>query len=165
MDKLLALICLVVVLAFLAACTVYLRMDKLRFQAYAFLNHLYDAFEQWLNEAYAVFEHELGKLDEYNTLVSRLNNLGKREKQDAVIYMNKIHTLIKNVVSDNLDNQDIVRIGHRLTDVFLSFLDSQTGYNNCVIKLNRLLNGRITGVVGRLFLIKGLDKLDDLSVL
>lgn len=167
MDKLLAVLCLVIAVAIIVVFDIYLRMDKNRSMALVMLKEMREDMDRWLSVSDLLFEHcqSCPQYSEYAALTSDFHAVSKRHIAEKVPMLNKIYSIVKSVISDNCSNSEVIATGHKLTDVFLEFSDLQMEYNSLVIKLNRAFESKISGTIGRISRLKPMERLKDLSVL
>jgi hypothetical protein len=168
MDKALAILCIVVMLAIIISGELYLKMDKNKSLALLFLKKMDDGLKKWLSVAdrlFALDSVDSGAREQYSKLIAEYGSIKKRHSYKKVSVICQIYDLVKNVISENTANPEISSLGREFTLAYLDFSHLQSEYNACTSKLNASLNKTISGTIGKITRLRPLDKLPELSVL
>ena len=168
MDKFLAILCLVVVVAIIIAGELYLKMDKNRTFALVFLKKMNDGIENWVSIADKLFQTgnvSSSAAEEYSALEANLHSIKKKHAYKKVPLINQIHALAVKSVSENINNPQVSSLGNELTYAFLEFSNMQSEYNLSASAVNAALEKTVSGRIGKIMHIHPMDKMDDLTVL
>lgn len=163
MDKLAAVLVLVVVAAGVATVLIYLRIDRERFVARTLLLQMRPGMLRWAEKAESALAQS-GR-SEARTHLEAMRSGPDRRPEELVPHANALHALMKKALAKNRKDPVLTAAGHELTDIYLASMNKQKDYNQHAARLQRLAKGRVTGAVWRLIRAKPVEKLDDLSVL
>ena len=168
MDKVIAVLCIVVVLAIIVSGEIYLKMDKNKSLALLFLKKMDGGLKKWLSIAdklFALEETDANAREQYSRLISEYNGIKRKHSYKKVNVICQIYDLVKSVISENASNAEISELGRDFTLAFLDFSHLQAEYNACTSKLNTALGKTISGAIGKVMRVRPLDTLPELAVL
>ena len=168
MDKIIAVIILIAVILFLFFGELYFKLDKARASARFCFKKMEPKIREWLSlsEELVNYANESSKeVQKYRSLTDSYNSLSKKDSPSKVHLLNSIHESVCSVVSDNIDNPEILKTGRNLSSVYRTFSSQQLDYNVLVLDLNGRLERSLYQKIGKIMKIPPLEKLHDLSVL
>ena len=163
MDKVLAALVLIVVLALLVLGEIYFSLERRRVKAASLMARI--RFDDWLSSvrdmAKACGADDAGILEP----IRLLEPGGTKDPSVRADAANRILAWAKQTLAEHADDDGAVSCARRATDAWLAVADLRDLYNRAVGDLNYGLDGKIVGRVGRLFRFRKMERLSDLSLL
>lgn len=163
LDIIAILICAVIVMAFV----LYQILDKNRYLATEYLRKLDNDISEWLTYAGGLFK--CGKTDEvaeqkYRRLVDQVNSVKNSRRVEKVPVLREACELFRTITYENYDNDEIERLSLHLTEMAGDMASIIGRYNYYVYRTNRLLEKRIFKYVAKVFRVRKMPILIDLTV-
>ena len=168
MDKLLAALCVVIVLAIIISGELYLKMDRNKSLALVFLKKMSKGLDSWIAITDNLFEVCSVNADiakKYSELSSQYHSIKNKHAYKKVPIINQIFELVRHAISENMSDQQIIEFGRELTQTFLDFNNLQVEYNASASNLNNALEKKVSGTIGKVMRMRPLETLVDLSIL
>ena len=164
MDKLIAVVVLILVTVILAAGETYFRLERFRAKAGILLESI--DLEPWFSHVRSVFSVLPDDSQaEYLALLRDYAGTFSGADRGRVALANQLQALAKKKLADHLDNGIAVAAAKLATGAWLTEAQAAGMYNEEVRKLNRSLSRTLSGVIGRLFRFRPMEELRDLSLL
>lgn len=164
MDKALAVLVLILVVAVLAGGEIYFRMERLRMKSSLLLNSV--DLVPWFSHVRSVFSSlpETSQA-EYLALIQTHGSIDPDGGRSKVSMANQLKVLAKVELADHLSNGTAVAEAKLATAAWREIETAAGRYNAEIRKLNRALNRPVSGAIGRLFRFPSMEEIRDLSLL
>ncbi len=166
MDKAIAVVVLIVVIAVLLCGELYFRLEKSRSILSVMMGRMRGGLSEWTDIAKTLFYQCGGSYPaQCREMDAALDRIPDKQLYRHTEIYNQIHTLVKQALSENLENTAAIATGHELSDKAQHLVFPFDDFNTEAAKLNKRLDGPLSSLVGRLFKIEKVTPLDDFSVL
>ena len=164
MDKLIAVVVLILVAVILSVGEIYFRLERFRAKAGILLESI--DLNPWFSHVQSVFSVlPDDSRTEYVALLQAYDDVLSRTGINRVALANQLQSLAKKQLADHLDNGIAVAEAKRATGAWLTEAKAAGMYNEEVRKLNRALRATVSGAIGHLFRFHPLEEIRDLSLL
>ena len=164
MDKLIAVVVLILVAVILSVGEIYFRLERFRAKAGILLESI--DLNPWFSHVQSVFSVLPDDSQaEYLALLRDSAEVLSGADRSSVALANQLQSLAKKQLADHLDNGIAVAEAKRATGAWLTEAKAAGMYNEEVRKLNRSLSRALPGAIGRLFRFRPMEELRDLSLL
>lgn len=164
MDKVIAVLVLILVAVFLTAGEIYFKLERLRMKSGLLLESV--DLAPWFSRVRSVFfALPESARAEYLALIQTYAASDADGGRSKVVTANQLKDLAKAELADHLSNSTAVAEAKLATAAWMEVRTAAGLYNAEVKKLNRTLNGTISGTVGHLFRFRPMEELRDLSLL
>ena len=166
MDKLIAVIVLIFVIAVLICGELYFKMEKKRTIANTILNKMQPMLFEWTEAAGSLFEACGGKYPGlFQAQANIIRSVSEKHPAGQVDPLNQICSLAKQAVSEHISDSVISGYARHLSEKAADLFDMREDYNKTAAALNEQLGGPLNALLGRLFHIEKMTLLSALTVL
>lgn len=160
-------ICFIVAFIIVVTMIAYQRMDKHRYMAIRYIQSMDEDIRAWLDAAIKLLELDCADdepFKKYRALMKRYDSVKRRCAHQRAEIINQLHALVRDTAVEHFDYPGVRDICVDLTNKARIFEDMCYEYNEYTAKLNTNLDKPVGGLVGKIFRIKKLVRLDDLSI-
>ena len=164
MDKVIAVLVLILVVVVLTVGEIYFKLERLRMKSGLLLESV--DLAPWFSRVRAVFfALPESSRTKYLALMQPYYASDADGGRNRVSIANQLKDLAKVELADHLSNNAAVAEAKFATAAWMEIRTAAGLYNAEARKLNRILNGTVSGAVGRLFRFHPMEEIRDLSLL
>ncbi len=168
MDKVIAIVFLVILALIFLLIARYMRLDRKRFVAVMCYNakvddHVIDWLQKLL-ELIGTLEADEALLTELDGLIDRYDALPDHKAAEKVPIVNRIHALFERLRRERADSEAFAGTVVPLNRMFADFTVCFDEYNQLAGKYNEGLQSGVGKAVAALFRLKPLERLDGLEL-
>ena len=144
----------------------YRIMDKVRFHGRMCVRQMDGDLRRWIDAAAALVkldERDKESIEGFERLASDYKALKASREEDKVRKINEIYDVVRKAAIRSYGDERAAAICETLRQICGDFSMLADNYNENAKKLNAQLDGGMTGAFGKLFLIRPVPILEDLS--